>query len=536
MNPNVKSLDHDAPTVTFDHDDGSVVVVVGSGPGGGTLANELCQSGVDVVLFDAGPRYDLGDFENDQYHMDTLLSWRDQRRTTGNHPLVRDWPDLPGLQVKAVGGCSIHWVGNCPRIQAHEFKARSTYGEISGTELMDWPIDFEDIEPYYERAEDRMGVAGSKGIPHMRPTNMSKLMGAAAGRVGYTNFHTGRVAINQAPRNGRNACDEIGFCLSGCKSGAKWSTLYTEIPDAETTGHCELRSNSMVLKVQHNSGGKVTGVLYSDPKGVQHFQKARVVSLACNSIESPRLLLNSASNLFPDGLANSSGLVGKYHMIHVNGQIFATYGKPVNFHRGRVGAGTIEDEKRFDPSRGFVGGYYFLAMGGVALPGMHDLMAPNKWGREVSSFIEEYSHMAGIAIIGEDLPMEKNCITLHSDEKDQYGLPIPHVSLNEGLNEVAMKNHFYKQASALLDAVGSNRIVEAPMGPASHNMGTNRMADNPKDGVVNRWGQCHEIDNLFISDGSQFTTSGSANPTLTIVALAIRQAEHIIYKMRRNEI
>ena len=144
--------------------------------------------------------------------------------------------------------------------------------------------------------------------------------------------------------------------------------------------------------------------------------------------------------------------------------------------------------------------------------------------------------MAGIAIIGEDLPMEKNCITLHSDEKDQYGLPIPHVSLNEGLNEVAMKNHFYKQASALLDAVGSNRIVEAPMGPASHNMGTNRMADNPKDGVVNRWGQCHEIDNLFISDGSQFTTSGSANPTLTIVALAIRQAEHIIYKMRRNEI
>ena len=528
--------DRDVAAVTFDHDK-EIVVVVGSGPGGGTLANELCQNGIDVVLFDAGPRYDyLTDFENDPYLMDQLLSWRDQRRTTGDHPLVRDWPDLPGLQVKAVGGCSIHWVGNCPRLQAHEMKARSTYGEIAGANLMDWPIDFDDIEPYYERAEDRMGVAGSKGIPQMPPNNMSKLMRAAARRVGYTNFHNGRVAINQVPRGGRNACDEIGFCMSGCKSGAKWSTLYTEIPTAEATGHCEVRAKSMVLQVHHNEAGRVTGVLYADEQGAQHFQKARLVCLACNSIEGPRLLLNSASAKFPDGLANSSGLVGKHHMIHVNAQVFATFDKPVNFHRGRVGAGTIEDEIRFDPSRGFAGGYYFLATGGVGLPGLADWMAPKQWGRDVASLFEGYAHMACMYILGEDMPLEQNRITLHPTEKDRHGLPIPLVNMDESRNEIAMKSHAYKQGTALVEALNPNSVVEAPMGPASHNMGTNRMADDPRDGVVNRWGQSHDISNLFVSDGSQFTTSGAANPTLTIVALAIRQAEYIVERMRGNEI
>jgi len=535
MTTSGRDLDDDVAAVTFDRGDDSVVVIVGSGPGGSTLANELCQKGIGVVMFDAGPRFKLTDFRNDELYMAELLGWNDKRTTSGNHPLVRDWPDQPSIQVKAVGGCSIHWVGNSPRIQAHEFNARSTYGDIPGAKLLDWPISFDEIEPYYVRAEDKLGVATTHGLPPMRPTNMSKLLAAACKRVGYKRFHTGRVAINQTPRDGRNACDEIGFCMQGCKSGAKWSALYTEIPKAEATGRLEVRPNCMVLQVLHNDAGRVTGVLYADRNGNQHVQKARVVSVACNSIESPRLLLNSASAKYPDGLANSSGCVGRHHMIHINAQIYASFDQPVNSHRGRVGAGTIEDESRFDPKRGFVGGYYFLSMGGVGLPGLIPFMAPGQWGRELTALIEDYNKIAGVYVIGEDMPLEGNRVTLHPTEKDRFGLPIPHCHFDEHPNNIAMKNHSYKRGFALFESLGAKRIVEAPMPPSTHNLGTNRMSEKPRDGVINKWGQTHDIPNLFISDASQFTTGASCNPTLTIVSLAIRQAEYLAEQLRKNE-
>ena len=528
-------IDDEVAAVTYEHDDESVVVIIGSGPGGATLANELCHKGVSVVMFDAGPRFKLTHFENDERRMGDVLAWNDTRTTSGNHPLAQDWPGHPAIHVKAVGGCSIHWVGNCPRIKAHEFKALSTYGAIPGADLADWPLSFEDIEPYYVRAEDRMGVATTHGLAPMRPTNMTKILFHAARTRGYTDYHSGRVAINQLPRDGRNACDEIGFCMSGCKSGAKWSTLYTEIPKAEETGRLELRPNCMVLQVQHNGQGRVTGVLYVDKHGNQHVQKGRMVAVACNSIESPRLLLNSASSQFPDGLANSSGCVGKYHMIHINAQVYASFDKPVNAQRGRTGAGSIEDETRFDSSRGFVGGYVMLSMGGLGLSGLPEFMGVGAWGRDFASFMEDYDSIAGVYAIGEDMPLAGNRVTLNTDVKDQYGLPVPHCHFDEHPNNLAMKNHFYKQGSALWDSIGAKRIYEAKMPPATHNLGTNRMSEKARDGVVNAFGQSHDIPNLFISDGSQFTTGASCNPTLTIVGLAIRQAEYVAEQLQKNE-
>ncbi len=528
-------IDDEVAAVTYDHDDDSVVVIVGSGPGGATLANELCQKGISVLMFDAGPRFKIAEFENNEQYMGDLLGWDDVRTTSGTHPLVKDWPTAPAIHVKAVGGCSIHWVGNCPRIKPHEFKTLSTYGAIDGADLADWPISFEDIEPYYVRAEDRMGVASTAGIDPMRSSNMTKVLFHAAKASGYTDYHTGRVAINQTPRDGRNACDEIGFCMSGCKSGAKWSTLYTEIPKAEETGRLEVRPNCMVLQIQHNEQGRATGVLYADKDGNQHVQKGRMVAVACNSIESPRLLLNSATSQFPDGLANSSGCVGKYHMIHTNAQTYATFEKPVNAHRGRTGAGSIEDEGRHDPSRGFAGGYVMLSMGGMGLYGLAAFMGCGDWGRDFTSFMEAYDSVVGVYMIGEDMPLASNRVTLNSDIKDQHGLPVPHCHFDEHPNNVQMKNHFYKQSSALWNSIGANRIYEAKMPPSTHNLGTNRMSDNPNDGVVNKWGQTHDIPNLFVSDGSQFTTGAGCNPTLTIVSLAIRQAEYVMDQLQKNE-
>ena len=285
---NPTDFDDAVAAVTFDHDDESVVVIVGSGAGGGTLANELCQKGIDVVLLEAGPRIEMEEFVNDEFEMADKLIWADKRKATGNRASVNAYPSAPAWVCKTVGGSTVHWTGTCPRIKDFEFKARSTYGDIPGTTLMDWPISLADLEPYYDRAEDKLGVTGTHGIPFQPGNNNFKVFAHGARRVGYQHVFTGHYAINPVPRDGRNACDQIGFCVQGCKSGAKWSTLYTEIPRAEETGRCEVRPNAMALEVHHNAEGKVNGVLYADKAGSQHLQKARIVCVAGNSIETPR--------------------------------------------------------------------------------------------------------------------------------------------------------------------------------------------------------------------------------------------------------
>ena len=201
--------------------------------------------------------------------------------------------------MKAVGGSTTHWAGASLRFDEHEFKDKSTYGNIPGANLLDWPITLAEMEPWYAKAEDKMGVTRTNGIAGLPGNNNFKVMEAGAKKLGYKTVHTGNMAINSEPRDGRGACQQIGFCFQGCKSGAKWSTLYTEIPKGEATGNLEVRPNSMVIKIEHDASGKVTGVVYADQSGAMQRQKARVVAVAGNSIESPRLLLNSASNHVP---------------------------------------------------------------------------------------------------------------------------------------------------------------------------------------------------------------------------------------------
>jgi choline dehydrogenase-like flavoprotein len=429
----------------------------------------------------------------------------------------------------------VHWAGASLRLQEHEFKARTTYGDIAGANLLDWPLTLAELEPYYARAEDKMGVTGTNGIPRLPGNNNYKVLAAGARRLGYTDFHTGNMAINSEPRDGRNSCHQIGFCFQGCKMGAKWSTLYAEIPKGEATGKLEVRPNSQVLQIQHDDGGKVTGVLYADADGNQHVQKARVVAVAGNSIESPRLLLNSASAMFPDGLANSSGQVGRNYMRHMTGSVYAIFDKPVNMYRGTTMAGIVKDEARLDTSRGFVGGYEMETLS-LGLPFMAAFLDPGAWGKDFASAMDGYENMAGMWLVGEDMPQEGNAITLHATEKDAFGLPIPNVHFDDHANDLAMRNHAFKQGGALYAAVGATRVIETPPYPSTHNLGTNRMSERPEDGVVNSFGQTHDVANLFVSDGSQFTTGGAENPTLTIVTLAIRQAEYIADQMSKNEI
>ena len=297
----------------------------------------------------------------------------------------------------------------------------------------------------------------------------------------------------------------------------------------------EVRPNSQVLQIQHDDSGKVTGVLYADKDGKQQVQKARVVAVAGNSIESPRLLLNSASAKFPDGLANSSGMVGKNYMRHMTGSVYAIFDKPVHMYRGTTMAGIIRDESVHNPDRGFAGGYEMETLS-LGLPFMAAFLDPGAWGKQFAADMDGYASMAGMWLVGEDMPQESNRITLHATEKDQFGLAIPNVHFDDHANDLAMREHAFTQGSAVYEAVGAKRVVRTPPYPSTHNLGTNRMAEKASDGVVNKHGQTHDIKNLFVSDGSQFTTGASENPTLTIVALAIRQADYIADQMGKNEI
>lgn len=514
----------------FELNDDSVVVVIGTGAGGGVVANELAQKGVKVVALEAGGRYLPEDYINDEWESFGQLAWLDARSTSGDWRVAKDFSGLPAWIVKAVGGTTTHWAGASLRFQAHEFKTKTTYGDVQGANLLDWPIDLAEMETWYEKAETKLGVTRTGDRAGLPGNNNFKVFEAGAKALGYKEVHTGRMAINSADYDDRLACQQTGFCFQGCKWGAKWSAAYTDIPRGEATGNLEVRERAHVLKIEHDDSGKVTGVLYADRDGNQQLQKARIVCLAGNSIESPRLLLNSASAMFPDGLANSSGQVGRNYMRHMTGSVYAVFDKPVKMWRGTTMAGIVQDESRHDPSRGFVGGYELetLALG---LPFMAAFLDPGGWGREFTTALDSYENMAGLWIVGEDMPQETNRITLNHDLKDQYGLPAPNVHFDDHPNDKAMRAHAYKQGMAIYDAVGATRTFPTPPYPSTHNLGTNRMSENARDGVVNKWGQTHDIANLFISDGSQFTTGAAENPTLTIVALAIRQADHIAKEM-----
>ncbi len=518
----------------FELTDDSVVVVIGSGAGGGVLATDLALKGIKVVCLEAGARVENHEFHNDEWESFAQLAWTDMRTTSGSWRVARDFANLPAWIVKAVGGSTTHWAGASLRFQEHEFRTRTVYGDVKGANLLDWPVTLAELEPYYAKAEDRMGVTRTNGIPGLPGNNNFKVLEKGAKAIGYKEVHTGRMAINSQERDNRGSCQQIGFCFQGCKSGAKWSTLYAELPKGEATGKLEVRPNSHVLRIEHDASGKVTGVVYADKDGRQHRQKARIVAVAGNSIESPRILLNSASSMFKDGLANSSGQVGRNYMRHMTGSVYGVFDRPVRMWRGTTMAGIVQDEAKHDPRRGFVGGYEIETLG-LGLPFMAAFLDPGAWGREFTTALDSYENMAGMWLVGEDMPQERNRITL-SDKKDKYGMPVANVHFDDHPNDIAMRKHAYRQGAAIYEAVGATRTFPTTPYPSTHNLGTNRMSEKARDGVVNKWGQTHDIKNLFISDGSQFTTGGAENPTLTIVALAMRQADYIAAQMGRNAV
>ncbi len=518
---------------TFHLDDDSVAVIVGSGAGGATLGNELAQKGVKVVCLEAGPRLSLEDINNDAAEMFQKLSWLDPRVGTGELD-----PKRPAWVCKTVGGSTLHWAGVALRLQPHEWRARSTYGDIAGASLIDWPTTHAEMQPFYERAEKKMGVSGSaqSGLPRLPGNNNFKVLAYGARKLGYRDVHTANIAINSKVYDERPACLQIGFCMSGCAIGAKWSTLYTDVPRAEATGNFELRPECHTVRIEHDARGRANAVVYKDAKGVDQRQRARLVCVAGNAIETPRLLLLSSSATFKDGLANSSGQVGRNYMKHTTGATYGVMPGEVHGDRGTQMAGIVMDEAAHRPERDFVGGFLLECLPPRGPLGVAKNAKPGAWGREYARTIEAYRNVAVVWICGEDLPQQSNSVTLDANVRDQHGLPVARVHYVDHPNDTAMRKRAWQVSRSIYEAAGARTVYARGPFPAAHNLGTCRQSAQARDGVCNKYGQTHDVANLFISDGSQFSSASTENPTLTIVALSLRQADYIATQLARREL
>lgn len=513
----------------IDRDD-RAIVVIGSGAAGGTLAERLTAAGKNVVLLEAGERIEAGDLHQDDLEAFSQLSWLDPRVASGSYLAARVAPTMPAWIVKAVGGSTLHWNGLAYRAQTHELRARTVYGDVEGATLADWPLTLEELEPWYSQAELRLGVTGTHGIAAHPPSGNYRVLSAAAARCGYRRFTNSHIAINSTSRDGRPGCLQMGFCNQGCKINAKWSTLASEIPRAEATGRLDLRTGSQAVRIELDQRGRVEAVIYLDREGKQHRQRTGWLFLACNAIETARLLLLSDSAAFPEGLGNTHGHVGRHYMRHVNAMTFARMPGPVNMHRGIVTPGTVFDEDGHDASRGFAGGYLMEALG-LAPISLAMLMGGNDWGADFAGFMASYDHLAGLLMNGEEMPRADNRITLDASQRDGFDLPVANVHVDEHPYSERMREHFRRQSRTLYESIGGRDIRFGEPPSATHNLGTARMSKRPADGVTDSHGRSHEVANLFIGDGSVFPTSTAENPTLTIVALALRQADYFLREL-----
>lgn len=535
-------------------------LVIGAGAAGGVMAKELSTAGHSVVVLEQGPYLKERDFDHDE------LKYTLHSPLTNNVKLqpitYRKNENEVAKPLKAieygrqVGGGSVHFTGNYWRFHESDFHERSLYGDIPGTAFADWPIRYTDLEPYYAKAERDLGISGLAGanpfeaprsgpypLPPMPVKSSGVLFERAAKKMGLHPFPA-PVAILSQPYQGRGACSHCGFCETfGCEMRAKSSTLASVIPMAEKTGRCEIRPNSYVRKIEIDKNGRVIGAIYFDARKRETLQRARVVVVCANGVETPRLLLMSKSNRFPHGLANSSGLVGK-HLMWDNGALACGYFEhPLNEFKSIQVTRVLHDYYAADPKRGFYGGggidsRFNFYPAGFAIGGMPP-DAP-KWGAEYKRMLRTYfTNTMTILSHTTALPVERNSVSLDPDLKDAWGLPATRITHWHHPDDLATMKWVLSKQLELLEVAGAKRTWSWPVddfSPSVHLMGTCRMGTDRAKSVVNAHSRTHDVPNLFLVDGSNFVTSARQQPTATIQALAYRAADYMIHASRKGDL
>jgi choline dehydrogenase-like flavoprotein len=536
-------------------------VVIGSGAAGGIVAKELSENGFRVVVLEQGPYLTEKDFGHDEIkvlNQDFLTNHPDlQPNTFRKTPDEKAKPQRAIAYGRLVGGTSTHFTANFWRFHEIDFKERSKVGAISGSTLTDWPISYADLEPYYTKVEWEIGVSGLAGAspfdpPRSKPYPMPPLpvksggviFERAARKLGWNPFPAPMAILSQ-PRPGRSACINCGFCLAfACEVGAKSSSLAAAIPMAEKTGRCEIRPNSYVHRIELDANGRATGAIYFDAQRNVQRQKAKAVVVCANGAETPRLLLLSANKQFPDGLANSSGIVGKNLMFNSGALSVGVFEHPLNDYKGFAVSRILHDFYELDPDKvGFHGGGGLdarfdmtpinFALGGLP-PGTP------RWGKGFKDVLSNnFTRTVEILCHGTSLPVENNSFSLDPELKDAWGLPALRMTYKDHPDDVKLSNWLNARAAELLQAAGAQKQWSYPAGEQEfsvHLLGTCRMGNDPKTSVINSDHQTHDIKNLFLCDGSSLVTSGRGQPTMTIEALAFRASDRIRALAKRGDL
>ena len=531
--PDIIAEDGWMPMRQFADDEEVDFVVVGPGAGGGPLIAGLAEGGFSVVGLDAGPWFrPLEEFASDEQEQNKLY-WTDTRVVDGANPMVMGGKN----SGKAVGGSTVHFAMVSLRFRPDWFKSRTAMGYGA-----DWPLDWREMWDYYARAEQALKISGPVVYPWgpkrpRYPYRAHELNGAAvllargAEAMGIRWTPTPLATVS-APRGESPPCVYRGYCRFGCSTNAKQSALVAFIPRAVQAG-AEIRDLAMVGRIEVNATGRATGVHYVR-EGKWRFQRARNVVVAGYAVETPRLLLASATDRHPEGLANSSGLVGKNLMTQSNQAVFGTMQQEVRWSKGPPSL-SLTEHWNYDDRKDFFGGYCWMAQGPLPIEWVTvQTGSRGLWGQKLVDEMEKYNHQVGLKMVGEMLPDERNTVTL-DDEVDQYGLRVARVTYSWGDNDRALIQHALGQMQTSLELIGASDIFRQE-NDTNHLGGTARMGDDRRTSVVNADCRSWDIPNLWICDGSVFPTVGGANPSLTITAIALRTVDRIKAMARRGEL
>ena len=532
-------------------------VVIGSGAGGGMAAWTLAARGWKVALLEKGrnpwPRLDSPTpsgslLSNDEIKGERFYGYHDpfiEPRTfsAGDGGEVTTGA-VQGLGV-ALGGGTVFYDADCPRITDVDTRLLTTFGAVEGADVVDWPIHYADLAPYLDETERLIGVQGQAGadpfaeargaypMPPGYPPKAGMMLARAARSLGL-HPHPMPMGINSTFYRGRPACTNCGYCHFGCPVDAKASTAVTVIRDALQTGNVTVLAECCVVGIDTEpSGAHATGVRYLDAEGAPQTLTARHVVVATNAIETPRLLLASTSAAHPDGLGNGSGLVGRYLMFHVNFEAIGVFPFDVRSYRGRIVTHALADftVKPDGADAGWVRGGY-VELGGQIRPVAEAKRVPWRLAKALMVDGGYMYRIASVAMMGEDMPQRSNRVELDPKVRDVYGRPVARVVYARHAHDQAVVDRYMPKLEEIARAAGATEVMPIDDGATGipdtkHLLGTCRMGTDAAASVTDAWGRLHEVDNVWIADGSTWPTSTAFNPTLTQMALAYRTAAYM---------